>query len=155
MDNAHLKPFISAARNIIEQALDAEAVFEKPFIKESPFIADDLLVIIGITGLMNGKVMVTADKNSCVNIASKMSRGKTIGFDEIAKSAIGELCNMILGSTATLFANQGSHISITSPTIIEGCNIKVSQKEAIISIPVKIADIGELVMNISTETINA
>ncbi len=155
MDNAYIKPFISAARNIIEQALDAEAVFDKAFIKESPFIADDLLVIIGVTGIMNGKVMVTVDKNSCIKIASKMSGGRTVGFDEITKSAIGELCNMILGSTATIFANQGSHISITSPTIIEGCNIKVSQKETIFCIPIKIPDSMELVINISTDTIYA
>ena len=149
MDNKFVKPFIMAARNIIDQTLDADPQFDKAFLKQSPFIADDLLVMIGITGIMNGKIMVTADKESCLSIARKMSGGKKMEFDEIAKSAIGELCNMILGSTATIYANQGLHICITSPTIIEGCNIKVSQKEEILCVPIKIADIGELVLNIS------
>jgi len=146
-----INPFLVATKDVVIQVLGSSPNFEKPFIKSMPFNSDDLLVIIGVTGEMNGRVLINIDKRSCIKIASQMMGGMSFEFNEISKSAVGELCNMILGTTATLFAKEGININITSPTIIAGTNITVSHKEQIICVPVNISNDIKLIVNISTE----
>ena len=55
-----------------------------------------------------------------LKIASKMCMMEITELSEIAQSAICELCNMIMGNTATLFYQSGTQIDITPPTICKG-----------------------------------
>jgi len=151
MNVKYINPFLSAARDIISQCLYKEPTFEKPFVKTVPFDSRDLLIIIGITGEMKGKVMINISKSSCVNIASTMMGGMKMEFDELSKSAAGELCNMIVGTTAMIFEKENIRINITSPTIIEGAQLKVSLKEQIICIPVIVDEGIRMEINISNE----
>nr|WP_282432679.1 chemotaxis protein CheX [Desulfosporosinus sp. HMP52] len=66
-------------------------------------------------------------KAICCKIASAMMGVSSITeLDDIAKSAIGELCNMTLGYTATLFSKENIVVDITPPTILTGDNIELS-----------------------------
>jgi len=57
-------------------------------------------------------------------------------LDDLSKSAIGELCNMILGNTSTLFSQQKMFVDITPPTILTGNNIEVTlQNPVTLSVP--------------------
>lgn len=150
MNVKYLNPFFSAIKDITTQVLGSEPTFSKPCLKETPFDSDELLIIIGITGEMNGKVIINLNKANCVQIASQMMGGMEMQFDELSKSATGELFNMIMGTAATYFEKESIQINITSPTILEGNNIRVSQKEKIISVPVIIEEII-LTVNISAE----
>lgn len=155
MDVKYINPFLSAINDIINALLGSKPVFNKPFLVQSPFHSEELLVIIGLSGEMTGKVMIALDKPSCLYIASKMMGGMAVEFDEVTKSAVGEMCNMILGTTATIFANKGIKIDITSPTIIEASQMLISQKEKAICIPIGIADSVSIAFNITSEKIVA
>lgn len=152
MDVKYINPFLAAVDNIVGQVIGIAPSFEKPFIKRVPFSSKDLLIIIGITGEINGKVMINTNRDSCINIASRMMGGVPAQFDEITKSAVGELCNMILGYTAMIFEKEGTKIDITSPTIIEGVELKVSLKEQIICVPINIGAGIKIELNISTQS---
>ncbi|MFZ7101482.1 MAG: chemotaxis protein CheX [Peptococcaceae bacterium] len=152
MDVKYINPFLLATSDIVNQVLGVAPVFEKPFIKTTPYSnAEELLVIIGVTGEMNGKVLINIGKESCINIASQMMGGMPVEFNELSKSAVSELCNMILGTSATHFASQGMSVNITSPTVLEGHNITVSQKEQVICIPINVGNEIKITVNISTE----
>jgi len=156
MNVKYINPFLLATRDIVSQVLGLIPAFEKPYLKETPFdTKEELLIIIGVTGEMNGQVLINIDRTSCINIASQMMSGMPTIFDELSKSAVSELCNMILGTAATYFANQGIAINITSPTILEGQIIKVSQKQQLICVPVKISEEMKITVNISTERMAA
>jgi len=152
MDVKYINPFLLATKDIVGQVLGVTPTFEKPFVKTTPYSAgEEVLVIIGITGEMNGKVLINIDKESCLYIASKMMGGVMAEFNDLSKSAVSELCNMILGTSATHFASQGIGINITSPTLLEGRDMTVSQKEQVICIPINIAEGIKIIVNISTE----
>jgi len=156
MNVKYINPFLMATKDIVSQVLGLTPNFEKPFLKSTPFdTEDELLIIIGVTGEMNGQVMISIDKSSCINIASQMMGGMPAVFDELSKSAVSELCNMILGTTATHFASQGIAINITTPTVLEGQSIKVSQKQQLICVPVHISQEMKITVNISTERMAA
>lgn len=150
MDVKYLNPFFIALKEVSAQVLGIVPNFDKPFLKKTPFTSEELLVIIGITGELNGKAIINLRKGDCLRIASKMMGGMEMQFDELSKSATSELFNMVMGTAASYFEKEGVRINITSPTIIEGQNIIVSQKETIISVPLTIEEI-KLNVNISAE----
>ena len=57
-------------------------------------------------------------------------------LDELAQSAICELCNMILGNSATLYSVAGRAIDITPPTICTGNVVFNANYAANIKIPI-------------------
>jgi chemotaxis protein CheX len=62
-------------------------------------------------------------------------------LDEMAKSAISELTNMILGNTATIFYNNGVAVDITPPSLLMGSNIQIStSKMQTICIPLALSN---------------
>ena len=69
---------------------------------------------------MKGQVIIAFNKTVACDIASKMMMMPVTELDEMAKSAIGELGNMIMGNTATIFSTKGIGIDITPPTVGNG-----------------------------------
>jgi chemotaxis protein CheX len=64
-------------------------------------------------------------------------------LDEMSKSAISELTNMILGTTATIFYNKGIKIDITPPSLLLGESMQITtNKIENVSIPLEITEIG-------------
>lgn len=47
-------------------------------------------------------------------------------LDELSKSAITELSNMILGNAATIFYNRSIKMEITPPALFVGDNMEIS-----------------------------
>ncbi len=71
-------------------------------------------------------------------------------FDEMAKSAIAELCNMILGNAATIFFKNKINIDITPPTVLTGDNIQLSPtKVIVICIPIYLDDDISMELSVS------
>ena len=75
---------------------------------------------MGITGEMKGQAIIDFPLEGGKEIASAMCMMPLESLDELAQSAICELCNMIMGNTATLFYQSGTQIDITPPTICKG-----------------------------------
>lgn len=151
MDVRYLNPFFTAIKDVSAQVLGSNPSFHKPCLKNTPFSSEELLIIIGITGELNGKAIINLKKADCTEIASKMMGGMEMQFDELSKSATSELFNMIMGTAASYFEKEGILINITSPTILEGNNIVISQREKIISVPINIEKIS-MTVNISAES---
>jgi chemotaxis protein CheX len=86
-------------------------------------------------------------------IASAMMFGMPVDeLNEISKSAISELTNMILGNTATLLYNKGIGIEITPPSLLLGENLQISpSKMKTICVPLYLSDTDVLEIDISVE----
>lgn len=116
----HINPFLMASTKILKEMCFIDVTVGKPYIKSPAFFADTLIILIGITGEMKGQAMITFEKDIACDIASKMIMMPVTELDDLAKSAIGELGNMIMGNTATIFSTKGIAIDITPPTIGTG-----------------------------------
>lgn len=151
MNVKYVNPFLMATKDIVSQVLGSDTHFDKPYVIKPPINLNDMLIIIDVNGEMNGKVMMHIDKTSCINIASQMMGGMPAEFNDLSKSAVSELFNMILGTTATNFANEGIKININSPTVLEGVDIKINNEEQMVCVPVSIPGDIKITVNISTE----
>jgi chemotaxis protein CheX len=92
-------------------------------------------------------------KTTAMNIASRMMGGMpVVELDEISKSAISELTNMILGNTATILYNKGIGVEITPPSFLVGDNIEISSnKLKTICIPLILDDGKVLDIDVSVK----
>lgn len=127
MNAEHINPFIEASQGVMKQITGLDVKMGKVFVKTSPYKSDSVIVIVGITGKIRGQVVFTMSSTMAMRIASSMMGGYPINeLDEISKSAISELTNMIMGNTATLLYNKGVGIEITPPSLLMGDNMQIS-----------------------------
>lgn len=116
----HINPFLIASSKVLKEMCYIDAKIGKPYIKNPAFFSDTLLILIGFTGEMRGQAMIAFENAVACDIASKMIMMPITEMDELAKSAICELGNMIMGNTATIFSTKGIAIDITPPTVGTG-----------------------------------
>lgn len=145
MKAEYINPFIVAAQNVVKAATNEEMSIGKLSIKSNPIMTSDVVSLIGITGKVEGQVIFSFTENVAKNIASKMMMGAEVPvLNDIAKSAICELTNMILGNTATSFYEQGTIVDITPPSLLIGKDISISTvKGDFVCIPLQFASTGD------------
>ena len=123
----YINPFLMAATNIIKDICQIDMQVGKPYVKQTAFADDSVIIMIGITGEMRGSVIIALTYNKALEIASKMMMGMPVTeLDEMATSAISELGNMIMCNAATILSTKGVGIDITPPTLCRG-NLTITQ----------------------------
>jgi len=149
----YINPFIQGTTNVLKNVCNEETTLGKIFLKNSPYTGETISIIIGVTGDIKGQVIFSLNIESACSIASKMMMGMPVEeMDELAKSAISELTNMILGNTATIFYNNGIMIDITPPSLIMGQNIQISTtKTETVCIPLKLSDGKEFAIDVALQ----
>ncbi len=135
----YINPFIEAAQSVLKDMCKEDLKIGKVYLKASPYATAEVVVVIGITGDIKGQVIFSISKNVACNIASKMMGGMEVKeLDELSKSAIQELSNMIAGTATTVFYNRGITLDITPPSLLIGNEIKISSNNMqTISIPLE------------------
>lgn len=137
MNAEYINPFIEASQIVLKQCASIDATLGKISLKTSPYTGDTVIIIIGLTGKMRGQVYFTMSSQAAKEIASGMMGGMPVTeLNEISKSAISELTNMILGNAATILYNRGIGVEITPPSFLMGDNLMISSnKMKTMSIP--------------------
>lgn len=113
----HINPFLIAATKILKDMCFIDAKVGRPYVKNMDFADDTVVIMIGVAGEMHGQVMIAFAHEVACDIASKMCMMPITQMDDLSKSAICELGNMIMGNTATVFSTKGIGIDITPPTL--------------------------------------
>lgn len=144
-----INPFVEASKDVLQQMASIPCDMGKIYIRENSFDGSDVMILIGLTGEIKGQAMLGMNKNIAKKIVSNMMGGMPIeNLDDIAKSAISELGNMILGNTATLLSNMGVTIDITPPTLFVGEKLSVSMSsDKMVTIPLN-TDCGIIELDI-------
>ncbi len=146
----YINPFVKASKEVFKMTMNLDLQIGKPYVKKTPFSLKNVVLVVGITGGIKGQVIISLDEDVAKKIASKMMMGMEVSeFNEMAKSAISELGNMIMGNSATLIANNGITIDITPPTLMVGKSINLSFNDSVtIGLPLH-SDIGDIIFDIS------
>ena len=136
IDVKHINPFLQSAISIVEQTTMMKMAVGKPVVSVLEFGEDKFILQVGVTGVLKGQVLIVMSTDSAKGLASKMMMGMPVEqLDDMATSALGELSNMIMGNTATIFSTQGIHMDITPPMSVSGSNLKMQTNVQALSIP--------------------
>jgi len=147
----YVNSFIKSSIDVIRQVCGLYPKLGKVYLKDSPFSAEQIIVIIGVTGDIRGQVQLNMSKDTARSVVSNMMGGMAIEqLNDMAKSALGELGNMIMGNTCTLLARNGTRIDITPPTVLSGDGMEISNKTKTICIPLILGEYGSVEIGIST-----
>lgn len=122
----YINPFIEASYSVLQQTAGIDAKLGKIYMKNSPLCSSPIAIIIGLTGDIKGQAVFSMNKNTAIDIASSMMGGMPItDFDDISKSAVSEMTNMIVGNASTLFYKKSLKVEITPPALLTGDNLEV------------------------------
>jgi len=127
MNVDYINPFIEASQSVLMMMTGNKPELGQVYIRKSPFKSDNIAVVVGLTGKIRGQVILSFSQKSALSVASAMMGGMVLTeLDEMSKSAISELANMIMGNTATLLASRGIGIEITPPSMFMGEKLLIS-----------------------------
>lgn len=123
----YINAFIKASTEVLNNFVTEKFTVGRPFIRQNPYPTKELVIILGITGDIKGQAVLSLSEELAKGVASGMMMGMPVDvIDEMAKSALSELGNMIMGNSATLLFNSGFKIDITPPTLMKGTSIEIS-----------------------------
>lgn len=137
-----INPFISASQSVLRDLAQIKTKIGKPYLKNLQYEGEVLTIIIGITGELRGQVIFSMEESEACGIASKMMMGMPVPeLNDMAKSAVSEMTNMILGNAATIFSTKGTTVDITPPNLVLGSNMSFSVSDAkTICVPLEYED---------------
>lgn len=119
--------YIAAALKVVNSFATAPFAVGRPFVRQSTYSTNEIIIILGITGEIRGQASLSLSKDLAKTLASSMMMGMPVNeIDDMAKSALSELGNMIMGNSATLLFNNGIKTDITPPSLITGQAIEIS-----------------------------
>lgn len=148
----YINPFIEASQSVIKMLCNVDIKMGKVHLKASPFSFSNVIIIIGVVGEIKGQIYFEMPMETAKKIASTMMGGMPVDeLDEISKSAISEMGNMIMGNASTIFANNEISIDITPPTLLSGEKIEMSSKSPTVVIPLELQGFGSINININAE----
>lgn len=150
MNAEHVNPFLDAFKNVMGQLGFANIKTGKLSKKGKEMSATGVMLIVGIVGEIKGNVVYVLGEEDGKKIASKMMMGMPVAeLDDMAKSAISELSNMLTANAATSFSNSGVLIDISAPTFLQGKNVAITMSSDTVIAMELIADDATVEVNIS------
>lgn len=142
----HINPFIQGTEGILKTVCGVSTSLGKIY-KKPQIAVGEYSILIEIVGELKGVVFYSMNENTACKIASKMMSGMPISaLDDMSKSALCELSNMISGNVATIFSGMNISVDIKPPIFNDGKT--PSQAYEFITIPINIDDSGILEINV-------
>lgn len=146
----YINPFVEASFDILNEVLRTTVKRGQLYLKKLGESMKGVAVVIGVVGNMKGRIVFDMNEETALKIVSKLNGEEFKTFDEMARSTIGELANMITGRSVTKLEKEKLAFSFTPPTIITGENLNIfefADMEALI-IPID-TGIGVVEINIA------
>jgi len=136
----YINPFIQGAQNTISTICGEKPALGAVKVKKPPYSSDPIAITIEFFGSVSGYGIYNMHEPLARFIVSKMMFGMPVeALDEMAKSAVSELGNMISGNVATIIASKGDTVDIKPPILdigsLPNAASNVGPSEKLISIP--------------------
>ncbi|WP_276354128.1 chemotaxis protein CheX [Cohnella caldifontis] len=142
MKAEYINPFLESARMVIEQMVQIRPSTGQLALKDIKFVDHHVWIQIGLTGQMTGDIVFGFSETVALKIISAMMGGFVLTeIDDLGRSAISELGNMISGNASTMLYNQGVHVDITPPRVIDLSHL---ESRRALTVPLIMDGIGEM-----------
>ena len=112
--------FVAAAQEVLKAEIGGEIERGDLRIIQSHYTSQDVTVMIGVTGEIEGMVLFGTSELTAVRMASAILGHTVPVFNEIAESAFAEIGNIISGHATVEFEKMGVKCNISPPTVLIG-----------------------------------
>jgi chemotaxis protein CheX len=110
-----IQPFINAADAVLAETLKCSTRMGDVNMDEEAYRRKGMAALIGITGDIEGRVIMDIDAATATAIASALVGTPVSPHDEAVKEAIFELANLVIGNAVTTLNDQGFRFKINPP----------------------------------------
>jgi chemotaxis protein CheX len=143
-------PFVESFFEVLPDFGFKELRRGKLALKDKLVAAANVNVLVGLSQDLRGNVAYSMTEGTARGVASFMIGAALGEFDDMAKSAVAELANMLTSKAAVSFERNGLLVNISPPTLITGENLTLLSHVRILSVEI-ITDAGLIEANISLE----
>ncbi len=113
----------------------------------------DIFVLMGIVGDIDGQVYMSMDAETGKILASEMLGGMEVTeVDELVVSAVGEMCNMVMGNACSSISLLNTTVDITPPTVIAGEEVPPLKIKPSYNISLVLEDMEAIDFNVAVKT---
>lgn len=142
----YLTPFIENTINVLKTTAGLESSFREVYFSNTFKIFGDISGIIGLSGASEGTVAVTLFWDLARRIIANMMSVEEDRINaEYIHDGVGELINVISGSTKKRFKGTPFHFDLSLPTVVVGSGHQLGHPENS-SIAVLIFDVEEMAL---------
>jgi len=147
-------PFADALTEVFQQFGISEINRSDLTLKESLYMDYEVCLIVGLTDDIQGNLGISMPSDTARQIASLAMGGMEVAqLDEMAKSAITEISNMVTAAAARKLSSMDKTVDITPPTLVTGDDlIMIISQVDTLSVSLDSAA-GPLQINIGLETV--
>ena len=143
-----VNPFASAMLMVFQKEFGMNVMRDSLALQQGPLRGADVNTIIGVTGQLEGQVIYTFDERVALRIASALMGEAVEELDELAKSAVAELGNIITGNAAIGLSENGYNCILTPPTLLTGKELIVTTFTPVLNIPFS-TDFGSVIVHVA------
>jgi chemotaxis protein CheX len=115
-----VQPYLNAAKDVIMRETGSDVTVGRVMMKKPPASTDEISIIIGVTGEIQGVVMLSMSRETALSIVSHITGDSYTEFDDLAQSAVAEMANVISGRGGIGLAAFGRETTISPPAVIVG-----------------------------------
>ncbi len=153
-DFYHIDSFVQAATQVIEM-MSGETNISKqaPFFNHEPLTDYEVLIFISVTGDIMGDVFAGMKEETAFALAGVLLQSEVNALDFMARSAISEFINVIIGNATMLLADAGYNCLISPPSILTLSGrvpIELMGIETTLAVPIE-SKFGNVDINISLQ----
>ncbi|MFZ5813972.1 MAG: chemotaxis protein CheX [Bacillota bacterium] len=112
--------FAEAAVHVLQEMLGTQVERGAQRVESTVLHAEEVTVLVGLTGEMSGLCLLTMPNATAYAVVGAMMGEPVESLDEIGRSAVAELGNMIAGAATIKLEQQGISSNITPPSVLQG-----------------------------------
>ncbi len=147
-----VNPFVSSAREILEEVLSGRIDAGKIRLSPAPVSSRGVTAIVGVTGEGEGRVLFDMSRETALAIATEMNQESQTDLGRLAKDTLSELASMMTGRAITVLNDRGHNLRVSPPTLIAGDNVTFSNTELETLVVPLSTSCGEVIVNVAMET---
>ena len=125
-DDQLTAPVLRGIKEVVFEMTGMELVPHTEHPVDTSIVGQELTVLVGIIGALEGQISYSISKEFACKFASTILCDEIDIYDEMSESAICELGNMMTGRAAVLFQEDGIVCDLCPPSIVEAKNVKIS-----------------------------
>lgn len=148
MNATYITPFIRSAKNVFETMIQMPVEVGTPSIKQAGDPSYDVSGIIGMSGGVEGAVVLGFPMATAERIVSLFTGEEMTKDHEAFADAVGELVNMISGGAKAQFP--GKQVAISCPSVVIGSDHVVFNRKDVVCISIPFScDCGEFAVEVA------
>lgn len=121
MDINFFNSVLRACDEVVFQVFGLEGQRGRLHLKKGPFLPEDILIIFQVQGDEVTPVALFLEQRLGIDLASQLLGSISVtSLTDLARSALGELGNMIMGRAVNLLAAEGTRVTISGSKVLTG-----------------------------------